>query len=166
MSSKNEIRVEVLRRSQNNAALVTDGVRAAWVQGRSVRADGTLTDWGRKIISESTMTDAEARNYDETIKRNRLQREKEKEAQKEAWLKSQKAEAVVRLKRCCWFGTAGKSFKIWLGQMTWNIYKKQVRAFVYLPQSLVHAQEDGMFVNLSMPTWIKNQYNWGTAIVE
>lgn len=160
------ITVEILRTSERGAKLVTDGTKAAWVMGRMVRPDNTLTYGGVQALAEGKMTDAEARDYDNYLTRQREEREAARAA---ARAEAAKKRLTVELPQSRWFGNAGKAYKVWTGDYTWNMYHKQVRQFVYLPQSQVEiiSAIDGV-VRLNMPEWLTNQHSrvWTERVVE
>ena len=162
--AKREVHVEVLRRTERNAVLVTDGTKASWMQGRCVREDGTLTKWGMQIIDAATMTDAEARDYDATLAKQKAEREAERERARQEYRTQMQAQAEVLIKRSCWMPGTAKAFKFWTGNIITNMYKQRVREFVYLPTSQVKAEVLDRTVKLTMPTWLKNQTRWGMAI--
>lgn len=160
------ITVEVLRTSERGAKLVTDGTKAAWVMGRMVRPDNTLTYGGVKELEAAKMTDAEARDYDAYITKQREEREAARAA---ARAEAAKKRLTVELPQSRWFGEAGKAYKVWTGYYTWNMYHKSVREFVYLPKSQVEVISaiDGV-VRLNMPEWLANQHSgvWAEKAVE
>ena len=153
----NMAQVEIIRTTAAGAKLISNGVVAAWVQGRFVRPDNTLTRRGEEIMAAATMTDEQARNYDAHIAQLREERaaawERERAAAREA--------VEVAIKKDSLVGGTERALKIWMGGYTLNQYRKRVKLYIYLPTSQVEVlSETSTSVILLMPTWLRNKYDW------
>ena len=137
--------ITVLRTSQRGALLITDGVRVAWVQGRTHRADGSFTPSALTALAQGKTT--------EEFKTEQREREA-------GWRRAQeegKKPIIIPIPR-----DRGKSRVEDFSEKAWRVKSEQwvrgyygnaVRDNKFLPKSLVeYAQGEGCDY-LTMPKW-------------
>jgi hypothetical protein len=112
------------------------------------------------------MTDAEARDYDRTIQKQREDREAQRQKEREEWLKAHNEQVDVIINKNCWQKGTEKAFKLWSGRLIFNIYRKQIREFFYLPTKLVTAEILDRTIKLTMPKWIYEQHQRNWELIE
>lgn len=142
--------ITVLKVSSRNACLITDGEHVCWVQGRSVREDGSLTRSGIEAMEAATLT-LEQYNYQQ-------QHAEELREQRKAEFRAQAvAKEEYRLRADIFVGSTEKAHKVWTGRYN-RLYGKMVREYAYWPKSQVEVlwNECGV-IGVSMPHWFAEQ---------
>lgn len=144
----------VLRESPRGAKLITDGVRQCWIQGRWMRPDGTLTPMGMANFANARLNsevEAEERERENARIAYQKAREELREAERENITITVYAGVVCSV--------SDKAIKCWNG--AWQmLYGKRVKAYVYLPKSLVTTEEVTDGTNLTMPKWLLKKNPW------
>lgn len=147
---KEVIRVEVLKTTERNAKLVTDGEKVCWVQGGWVRNDLTLTPCGARSLKFSKMTidnyKKESEKWSDDPEVRRVARERELEE------KRAKDNEIVKF-LCNEDDFQGGSDKAWKVRTnaTQRIYGKICSVWVYLPKSITIAYHENGKVCISLP---------------
>lgn len=150
--------ITVLRVSAHGAALVSDGINVAWIQGRWIRKDGTLTDGGMRALLESNKTveeqEAESVAWKEKKERERTERE-------EAW-KKQKEEGSKILTFVIEHGilkSAGpSSYKYVIGRKR-DMYGRPCNYYNYIPKSMVTVERKNNKVYVTLPKWLADKHS-------
>ncbi|MBR0292525.1 MAG: hypothetical protein IJQ79_10405 [Bacteroidales bacterium] len=146
----------ILRQTERNALLITDGERVAWVQGRTRRADGSFTPSALKALANGTPRaewDAQREAFLETKKA-------EKEAREKAREESKLPISITMAEGFKLENGSDKSYKVRTTMMR-RLYGKLVHCYAYLPKSLVSVSydDDGRTV-LTMPRWYLDKSGW------
>lgn len=154
--------VEVIATSSRGAKLISNGEKACWVQGRWVRKNNTLTPRGEAALENATMTHADAQDY-QAYKQRRAE---EREAEKEAFRKSQREKVEVRIRKAFYGGMteSGKAYKIWDGGYFNNKYKKPCKHHIFLACSQVDMKENEDSVTFLLPKWMKDMYSFWNVV--
>lgn len=146
--------ITIIKTSQRGAHLITDGIRVAWVQGRSVRADGSLTPSGITALQEGK-TYAE---WEQEEERRRLWAE-DREKARELAFQEGKTPTSVSLPAVFVREGSEKSWKI-RTKYTQVLYGKVVAKWEYVPKSVVSVSIDNGVATLTMPKWFLNKNGW------
>lgn len=153
--------VEVLKTSQRGAKLVTDGEKVAWIQGRWIRPDGTLTSLGEKNLMDSDVTledwKAKQAEKDRWYNMTDEEREEERRKEKEAWIAAKKAEGDVEhtweMPERELIDASPKAWKIQTNERQ-RLYGKFVPVYIYLPKSQTKIKSlGGGKIEVSLPDW-------------
>lgn len=146
----------ILRQTERNALLITDGERVAWVMGRTRRADGSFTPSALKALAEGKLRseyDAELEAREKAFEARKMERKQAREQSKLP--ASITIPAAVKLEN-----GSDKSYKIRTNAMQ-RLYGKLVHIYQYLPKSLVSVSYDeaGNTI-LTMPRWYLDKCGW------
>ena len=145
--------ITVIRTTERGAHLITDGVRVAWIQGRSMRADGTLTPSGVTAL-------ANGKPYEEwkvEDERRRLWQE-DREKARELAFQEGKLPTDISIPADAIREGSEKSWKVRHGKQ-W-LYGKYVNSYEYLPKSVVSVRYEGDKAVLTMPKWFLGKNEW------
>ncbi len=146
----------ILRQTERNALLITDGERVAWVQGRTRRADGSFTPSALKALANGTPRaewDAQREAYIEAKKAEREARKKEREDSKLPVSVTMRPDFKLE-------GGSEKSYKV-RTERKQRLYGRLVHIYEYLAKSLVSVSYDGDGRTiLTMPRWYLDKNGW------
>ena len=147
--------VTILATSHRGAHLVTNGTKAAWVMGRQVREDGTLTAGARESIELSDMTHDAAVQLAAAISGNREAQEQIRKERYEAARTEANAEVTINVTADRFRGEHGNAWQIRTDNTYRNRYGKTCFAYEYLPKSRVTVvpQPDGSY-NITLANWL------------
>ncbi len=149
MTKTPTITVTILRTTDNNAKLITDGNRVAWVQGQYVRPDNTLTPCAVRALAIGTPVDLWEKQEAERQKEREEREAKRKEAREQSALPI----IITILPK---YKVVDYSPKAW----------KFVATGEYLPKSLVSiATADGATI-MTMPRWLLRKNYWLRSFCE
>ena len=147
--------ITILRTSARGAHLITDGNVVTWVQGRSVRADGSLTPSGVSALANSEKTLAQ---WEEEEKMRELWRT-DREKAKELAFQAGKEPVTVTISRDRFADYSDKAWKVRTDR-TQYLYGKVVSVYEYLPKSIVSAVLAYDKVEMTMPKWFLGKHEW------
>lgn len=147
--------ITILRTSARGAHLITDGNLVAWVQGRSVREDGSLTPSGVSALANSEKTLAQ---WEEEEKMRELWRT-DREKAKELAFQAGKEPVTVTISRDRFTDYSDKAWKVRTDR-TQRLYGKLVSVYEYLPKSIVSAVLAYDKVEMTMPKWFLGKHEW------
>lgn len=135
--------IEVIKTSERGALLITDGVHVAWVMGRTKRADGTFTASAYSALDKG--------KDKEQWEKEQYEREHYKEIGQQPYDLIISKEDIQDYSEKAW--------KVYSGHKR-PFMGKMVRAYNYIPKSMVTIKEDGEFVVITMPTWYRRKNSW------
>ena len=147
--------ITILRTSARGAHLITDGNVVAWVMGRSVREDGSLTPSGVSALARSEQSLSDWQEQEKMRELWRTDREKAKELAFQAG----KEPVVVTISRDRFTDYSDKAWKVRTDR-TKYLYGKWVSVYEYLPKSLVSAALASDKVEMTMPKWFRDKNGW------
>lgn len=146
--------ISVLRTSQRGALLITDGIRVAWVMGRSRRADGSFTPSALTALMQGKSV-AEF----EQEQAAREQEFADRKAAREREFQEGKTLVSVSIPAVFIREGSEKSWKVRTNRTQW-LYGKQVSVWEYLPKSVVKVSVDNGVATLTMPKWFLAKNEW------
>lgn len=145
--------ITIIKTSQRGALLITDGIRVAWVMGRSHRADGSFTASALDALANGkTYAEWEAEDIAWRAARASEQEERERAFQ-EGKLPTEISVPADAVRE-----GSEKSWKIRNGKQ-W-LYGKWVNNYEYLPKSVVSVRYEGDNAILTMPKWFLGKNGW------
>lgn len=145
--------ITIIKTSQRGALLITDGIRVAWVMGRSHRADGSFTPAAISALSVGkTYAEWEAEDIAWRASRAKEQEERERAFQ------DGKLPTTITLPASLVFDGSDKAWKVRDGKQ-WN-YGKLCNHYQYLPKSMVSVEWCGDDAILTMPKWYLAKNGW------
>ena len=145
--------ITIIKTSQRGAHLITDGIRVAWVMGRSVRADGSVTPTALAALT----TGKPYAEWEQEEERRRLWAE-DREKAKELAFQEGKTPTTITIPAVCIREGSEKSWKVRHGKQV--LYGKYVNHYEYLPKSVVSVSIDNGVATLTMPKWFLNKNGW------
>lgn len=152
--------ITILRTSQRGAHLITDGTRVVWVQGRSVRPDGSLTPTGVAALTQSTKSYADWQKEEAERELWRTDRE----AAREKAFQEGKQPVTITLASARVYDHSEKAWKI-RTLRTQVLYGKVCSVYEYLPKSIVSVVGDGTHSRLTMPKWFLAKNDWLNGLI-
>lgn len=151
--------IKVIKTSMRGAHLVTDGNKVAWIMGRCLRSNGTLTPMGEDALENGkdyADWEAEEKAREEAVRAAKEERERLYEASKEAVSVTIDARRIDKGTEKAWRVRAdGKRV----------LYGRAVNMYHYLPKSAVSVQIDGNTATLTMPRWVLGGHAWLKEII-
>lgn len=144
--------ITVLRRSDRNACLISDGINVTWIQGKWIREDGTLTNNGVKALINSTDTLEDYNNLQEQRRLEKIRREEEWKKKKEEGAKLVSYtinKGILHSEKNSYKYIAGKGL---------NMYHKTVHFWGRLPKSQVVVEKAGDKVIVTLPKWLAEKH--------
>lgn len=155
--------ITILKTTERGAHLITDGVRVAWIMGRYLRADGSLTPSGLTALEEGELYTAEWRaEFDAKEARRRLwveDRQKAIELARKEREEEQKRLVSVSIPVDRIRDYSEKAWKV-RTLATKRTYGKIVSVYEYLPKSVVSVEFSGATAVITMPKWYLDKNYW------
>ena len=150
--------IAIIRTTERGALLITDGIRVAWVQGRTHRVDGSFTPSAIEALANGKPV--------EEWREEQAAREQEyanRKAAREQAFQDGKLPTSVCVDASRVQDYSEKAWKVRTAN-TQRMYGRVVSVYEYLPKSLVQvAYENGNAV-LTMPKWFATKNYWLEAI--
>lgn len=149
--------ITIIRKTANDALLITDGINVTYIIRNYIRDDGTLTNNGMKALLESDKT---LEQYEEEGRQWKERVEREKREKEEAW-KNQKEEGAVMLTFELAQGilqSAGpKAYKYVCGK-GYDMYRRICNRYEYIPKSLATVERRNCKVYVTLPKWLADKH--------
>ena len=151
--------ITILRKTNNGALLITDGMMVAYIISNYIREDGTLTSCGMKALLDSNKTleqyEEEGRQWKENVEREKRERE-------EAWAR-QKEEGskliTYVLEQGVLMSASVSAYKYACGRGI-DMYRRPCIHYNYIPKSQVKVERRNCKVYVTLPKWLaeKNSF--------
>lgn len=150
--------ITILRRTNNGALLITDGLMVAYIICNYIREDGTLTSCGQKALLDSNKTleqyEEEGRQWKEKVEREKRERE-------EAWQKAKEEGAKLVtyiLEQGVLMSASASSYKYICGR-GFDMYRRPCNHYNYIPKSQVKVERKNCKVYVTLPKWLAEKHN-------
>ena len=146
--------ITILKTTERGAHLITDGVRVAWIMGRSRRSDGTFTPSAYSALAEGKPY----AEWEQEEERRRLWKE-DREKARELAFQEGKQPTSVTIDASRVRDYSEKAWKVRTNATKW-MYGKLVSVYEYLPKSLVSVQYTGATAVITLPKWYLEKNGW------
>ena len=146
--------IRIIKTTERGAHLITDGVRVAWIQGRAMRADGSLTPSGLTALQEGKPY----AEWEQEEERRRLWKEDREKARELAFQEGKLPTSIV-LDASRVLDYSEKAWKVRTNNYQ-RLYGRVVSVYEYLPKSVVSVQYNGSDAVLTMPKWFLEKNGW------
>ena len=150
--------ISIIKTTNRGALLITDGVRVAWVQGRTRRMDGSFTPSALDALSKGMTTE----EWEAKDAQWRAARDAEK-AERERAFQEGKEQTTVTIPSASISEGSERSWKVRTPFKKW-MYGKQVSVYNYLPKSVVSVSVENGVATITMPKWFLSKNNWLTQM--
>lgn len=151
--------ITVIKTTERGARLITDGNKVAWIMGRYMRSDGTLTPMGQHAL-ENGKTYADW--LDEEKYREELKEAAREERRRQFEVSNEKIAVSIDARRI-----DNGTEKAWRlrTDATRRLYGKIVHVYDYLPKAHVKVAVNGTSATLTMPRWVLHSHSWMKEII-